>query len=215
MVKPNSGVIVSAFTDEQVERLTGISRRRLHYWDRTKFFIPSLANKNRRTPYSRIFTFRDVVCLSILRVLRDEAKVSLPHLRGVKEKLSHLGDDLWAKTTLYALNKRVIFDNPETNAKEEVISGQGVLEIPLQVISRKIENAVRELNRRDNASIGKIERHRGIVRNQPVIAGTRIPVKSIKAFAKAGYSTRKIKKEYPSLTDEDIRAAVAYEDAAA
>src|SRR5215472_894911 len=47
--------------------------------------------------------------------------------------------------------------------------------------------AVSVLRARDAADIGKIERHRGTAENKPVIAGTRIPVKSIKAFSDAGY----------------------------
>ena len=63
---------------------------------------------------------------------------------------------------------------------------------------------------RKRAFIGKTERHRNIARNQTVIAGTRIPVRSIKAFADAGYSVDAIRKEYPTLTEEDIRAAIKH-----
>ena len=135
--------IVSAFSEEQVQRLTGITAAQLRYWDRTKFLVPSLADENRRRPYSRIYTFRDVVCLKILNVLRNEAKVSLPHLREVKEKLAHLGDDLWAKTTLYILKRKVVFVNPETSRREEVLTGQAILQIPLQAVTSKLETAVR------------------------------------------------------------------------
>jgi hypothetical protein len=34
----------------------------------------------------------------------------------VAEKLSHLKDELWTGTTLYVLNKRVIFHEPGTVA---------------------------------------------------------------------------------------------------
>ena len=65
------------------------------------------------------------------------------HLRAVKERLSHLGDDLWAKTTLYILGKEGCFDNPETGEKEEALSGQGVLQFPLRVVTGNMEEAVR------------------------------------------------------------------------
>src|SRR5471030_3299144 len=106
----SSKTVVSAFSDEQVQRLTGVSRTQLRYWDRTGFFVPPLANPDRRAPHSRLYTFRDVVSLKIINALRNDAKVPLPHLREVKEKLAHLGEDVWSKTTLYVLNKRVIFD---------------------------------------------------------------------------------------------------------
>src|SRR4051794_6182220 len=104
--------VVAAFTEDQAAKLTGISVRQLRYWDRTGFFVPTLAYEDRRQPYSRLYSFRDLVCLKVVSALRNEASVSLPHLREVKEKLSHLGDDLWAKTVLYVLKRRVVFHNP-------------------------------------------------------------------------------------------------------
>ncbi len=45
--------VIAAFTEEQVERLTDISRNQLRHRDRTGFFNPSLAEENRRLPHSR------------------------------------------------------------------------------------------------------------------------------------------------------------------
>jgi uncharacterized protein (DUF433 family) len=214
MSAENANAVLSAFTEEQVERLTGISRRQLRYWDQTNFFTPSLAYEDRRATYSRLYSFRDLVCLKVVNALRNEANISLPHLREVKEKLAHLGEDLWSKMILFVLNKRVVFYNPETDNKEDALTGQGVLQIPLKVISGDMEAAVRVLWRRDAKTVGKIEQQKGIAHNQVVIAGTRIPVRSIKAFAAAGYSIEQIRKEYPTLTEQDIRAAIAFEAAA-
>jgi uncharacterized protein (DUF433 family) len=206
--------IISAFSEDDVERLTGITTRQLRYWDRTRFFTPSLADEDRRHAYSRVYTFRDVVCLKILNTIRNESKVPLQHLREVRETLTHLGDDMWAKITLYILNRRVIFYNPETDRREDIVSGQGVLQIPLRVVRGDMERAVRSLRQRDAATVGHITQHRGLAGNRPVIAGTRIPVKSIKAFDRAGYSMDQIREQYPVLTDEDIRAALAHGEAA-
>jgi uncharacterized protein (DUF433 family) len=205
--------VIAAFSEEDVERLTRISIGQLRYWDRTGFFVPSIAEENRRAVHSRIYTFRDVVCLKILNTIRNESKVPLQHLREVREKLLHLGD-LWAKITLYILDRRVVFHNPETDQKEDVVSGQGVLQIPLRIVSGDIEKAARSLRERDATTIGHITRHRGTANNRPVVAGTRIPVKSIKAFSEAGYSIDQIREQYPILTEEDIRAALAYVEAA-
>jgi uncharacterized protein (DUF433 family) len=209
-----SDAIVRAFTLDQVERLTGISRRQLLYWDNTKFFVPRLADENRRHSNSRIYSFRDIVCLKVLNTIRNEIRVPLPHLREVKEKLAHLGDDIWAKTTLYVLNRKVVFDNPETDQREEVVSGQAILQIPLHVVSGDMERSVRALWERDPRTIGKIERHRGIASRQPVVAGTRIPIRAIRAFKDAGYSVQQIREQYPILTEEDIQAALSHGEAA-
>src|SRR4030081_2296359 len=134
--------IISAFSEEDVEHLTGITVRQLRYWDATRFFVPSLADENRRQTYRRVYTFRDLVCLKVLNTIRNESKVPLQHLREVKEKLQHLGEDLWTRTTLYLLNRRVVFLNPETDRPEEVVSGQGILQIPLKVVRSDMERAV-------------------------------------------------------------------------
>ncbi|WP_312472570.1 DUF433 domain-containing protein [Brucella sp.] len=207
--------IVMAFTEEQAEKLTGVSAAQLRSWDRTGFFVPALANKNRSLPLSRLYSFRDLVCLKVLNALRNDENVSLQHLRSVKERLAHLGEDMWAKTTLYVLNKKVIFENPETKNKEEVVTGQGVLKIPLQIVTGDMKRAVDQLKKRDTSTLsGKIERIKGIAGNRPVIAGTRIPVSTIKAFADEGFSAEQIIEEYPTLTLEDIQAAIEYSEAA-
>jgi uncharacterized protein (DUF433 family) len=205
-----SSVVITAFSEDHVERLTGISVGQLRYWDRTGFFKPTFAEDDRRQAYSRIYSFRDVVCLHVLNALRNNAKVSLPHLREVKNKLAHLGEDMWAKTTLYVLNKKVIFDNPETKKREEIVTGQAILEIPLEVVRGRMEEAVRNLWARKEDNIGRIERARNTIRNLPVIAGTRIPIRAVQNFRDAGYSIKQIIAEYPDLTPKDVEAALAH-----
>jgi DNA-binding transcriptional MerR regulator len=161
-----SANVVSAFTEDDVARLTGVTKRQLRYWDRDGFFAPSLGYEDRSRPYSRLYTFRDIVSLKVLNALRNDAKVALPHLREVKDTLLHLGEDLWAKTTLYVLNRRVVFVNPETDSMEEVVTGQGVLQIPLIVVTGNMQEAVKALRRRDSDLIGKFEQKRGIAHNQ-------------------------------------------------
>lgn len=208
-------VIIAAFSEDDVQRLTGVSVRQLRYWDTKGFFRPTLANEDRRLPHSRVYTFRDVVCLKVLNELRNHHEVPLPRLREAKTKLAHLGEDVWAKVTFYILKRSVVVYNPETDRKEDVVTGQVVLEIPIPVVSGDMEKAIRALRSRDADVIGKIQKRRGTAASKPVIAGTRIQVKSIKAFAAAGYSIEQIREQYPILTEADIREAIAYPPVAA
>ena len=201
--------VIATFTEDDVERLTGISRRRLRYWDDTAFFTPSLAHENRRLNHSRVYTFRDLVCLRVLRQLRDNGGVPLQHLRAVKSRLADMGDDVWAATELYVLNKRVQFRNPQNDMVEDVLSGQGVLAIPLKVVSDDMIRKVRQLWSRPGSASGKIERQRGVAGGSAVFAGTRVPVGAVQAFASEGYSVKQICDEYPTLSKEDIAAALA------
>lgn len=208
------GTIVAAFTEAQAARLTGVSQRQLRYWASDGFFVPGLAVTQLELPAGPHYSFRDLVCLKVISALRNDAKIPLKELRTVKEKLSHLGDDMWATTTLYILGKRVVFDNPETRERTELSSGQFVLQIPLLVVTGEMDQAVRAMRQRDADSVGKIVRRRGVLQNQAVLAGTRIPVRVIKEFSAAGYSVEQILAEFPTLARADVKAALSYQDAA-
>ena len=108
----DAGNVIAAFSEEQVQRLTGLTASQLRYWDRTGFFVPSQAEENRRVAYSRIYSFKDLVALRVIYVLRNQYRVPLQHLRKVAEKLHHLADDKWLATTLYVLNRKVVFEEP-------------------------------------------------------------------------------------------------------
>jgi uncharacterized protein (DUF433 family) len=51
-----------------------------------------------------------------------------------------------------------------------------------------------------------------VTHNTPVVAGTRIPTAAVRRFHEAGYSPSQIMREYPSLTPEDVKAALVYEE---
>jgi uncharacterized protein (DUF433 family) len=208
MATPTATAAIAAFTEEHVHRLTGVSQWQLRKWAEDNFFVPSLMSEvDTDLPPLRMYSFRDLVCLKVINAIRNNAKISLKELYGVKERLSYLGDDLWAKTTLYIHRKKVVFDNPESGEKEEIVGGLGVLQIPLKVVTEHMADAVRAMRQRNESLVGQIEdKKRGIA--QPVIAGTRIPVKSIQAFSDAGHSVESIKEQYPILTEDDIRAAI-------
>ena len=204
-------VIAAAFSEDHTSRLTGITPSQLRYWDRVGFYRPSYAEENRRIAFSRIYSFKDIVALRVLHVLRNQYRVSLQHLREVSDKLSHLAEERWTGTKLYVLNRRVIWIEPGTDLPQELASGQYV--VPTMMISYVVDETRRDVvnfSARDPTKFGLVERSRFISHNEPVIAGTRIPVGAIKRFSKAGYGTEQILAEYPGLTPEDVRAALEY-----
>jgi uncharacterized protein (DUF433 family) len=209
---PEISNVIAAFSEAHVERLTGLSSAQLRYWDKTGFFAPTYADENRRAPFSRIYSFKDVVGLRTLGLLRRQHNVSLQHLRQVAEKLSHLRDDLWTRTTLYVLNRRVILHEPGSERLRDAVSGQYLLGIPLRRIIADTKRDAGKLLRRPDAKIGKVERSRRVLCNVPVIAGTRIPTAAIKRYKEAGFTVDQIIAEYPDLTANDVEAALAYEE---
>jgi uncharacterized protein (DUF433 family) len=207
--------VLAAFSEEHVQRVTGLSIGRLRYWARTGFFEPSFVEDDPRMAYSRFYSFKDVVALRTLEMLRVKNGVPLQHLRKVAETLSHLKGDLWTKTILYVANRKVVFNDPITSKPQEVVSGQYVMEYPLiEIITETSEN-IESIGRRSSDQFGKIVKIRGINRNAWTISGTRVPIASVQRLHEDGYSIEQIIFEYPDLTTEDIMAALAHKGVAA
>ncbi len=61
----------------------------------------------------------------------------------------------------------------------------------------------------------RIVRDRRICAGQPVFKGTRVTLRTVLASLAAGDSAEAILAEFPSLTAEDIRAAIAFAAASA
>lgn len=204
-------VVAAAFSEEHTSRLTGITQRQLQYWAREDFYRPSYSTEASRVAFSRIYSFKDIVNLRVLNVLRNQFGVSLQHLRDVSAKLAHLAEERWTGMKLWVVKKKVVWQEPGSNLPQEVTSGQYVVPVVLEEVIAVTKNDVVSLNKRDQSVIGRIERSRHINHNDPVMAGTRIRVQAIQRFAEAGYNTAQIIKEYPDLTEEDVRAALAYD----
>ena len=85
--------------------------------------------------------------------------------------------------------------------------GQIVLHEVLDL--RPLREAVLNAGTRSDTERGRIERRRGVHGSKPVIAGTRIPVQSVRAYLDAGRSQEEVLAAYPSLTPEDIEAVRA------
>lgn len=202
--------VTSAFTEAQAEKLTGVTVHQLRNWDRSGFFMPSFASADRRVAFSRLYSFRDLVSLRILNTLRNDHNISMQHLKQVKVKLAELSESVWTSTTLYVLRRKVVFNNPDTKSMEEVVSQQGILSIPLEVVTGNMTEAIKRMRERGSDKIGRIEKKKGFQSNRETIAGTRIFVKSIQEFHNAGYSVEQIQKEFPTLSFKDIEAAINY-----
>ena len=204
--------VITAFTEDQVSRLTGTSVWQLRYWDRTDFFCPEYGYEERRAPFSRIYSYLDLVSLKVISRLRK--KVPLQRLRLVKEKLRQFTPELWRGLTLWVDGRDVAFVHPHTGQPEQVLTGQKIMELPLHETLDDLDRGVEELFRRDHSTVGQVEQQRRVMHNRRVIAGTRVPVSAILAFHEAGYTTDQILEEYPSLTHQDVEAALADDHAA-
>jgi DNA-binding transcriptional MerR regulator len=206
---------ILAFSIEQVTKLTGLSERQLRYWDDTAFFVPEYALRRRGT---RVYSFRDLVGLYTLARLRKEHRFSLQQLRPIGEYLGQHHTTPWASLGFYVQPqlRSVVFRRPDARDPERAFSalrpvGQEFIPFEMERIAEDVRERVRELRRRRPDQLGRVEQARRVVRNAPVLAGTRVPTAAIRSFHEAGYSEEQILREFPTLTREDVRAAIAYE----
>ncbi len=202
---------VRAFSSDKVQRLTGLTRRRLQYWDERRFLSPSLFTRGGRG-HRRLYDFRDLVSLRVAIQLRNEG-VSLQEIRRAVEHLRSLDyAHPLAELRFEQVTGRLYFQEAGTiragRRPEQVIA---TFAIPFRAIVHRLESDIARLDRRP---LGQIERRRGVLGFKPVIAGTRIPVGSIQRLSRAGASISEIRRLYPDLTGKDVRAALAAESVA-
>ncbi len=193
------------FSSEQVCSLTKLSKRQLSYWDRTYFFSPELVYERRR-----VYSFRDLVALRTIAMLRR--KVPLQELRKVGAWLAARYDAPWSTLRFFVAGRRVVFREPDTGLEVEAGTRQRVFPVDLESIASDLSRDIRKIATRRSTQIGQISRERGVVRNSYVVAGTRIPASAVWNLHQAGLGLRAIRAEYPTLTDRDVRAAVAFWD---
>lgn len=200
------------FTAQHVSQLTGLSLRQVRYWNNQGFFVPQYVHLGRRT-FSSVYSFRDVVGLRTLAVLRNVYKIRLQELKRIGEWLMHRYEAPWASLTFYVRGKEVFFDDPETETRIAARDfKQTAIHFEMDKIASEMAKAAERLKSRHEEQYGKITRNRYVVHNAPVIAGTRIPTSAIWNFYQAGYDDEAIIEEYPRLTPPDIRAAIEYEE---
>ena len=191
-----------AFSTEQVARLAGVSPRRIVAWDTAGVFQPSLLRHSVRRPFGRIYTLEDAVALRTLAIVHGRA------LRDDLQRLGHWfkenGDLPWSRLRFYiAPHGAISFDDPLTDDGECIEIGP---------IATEVERLLQQLQtERNPCDVGVIRRNRYVMRNEWVVAGTRIPVWMIQELIASGQNPYEIIREFPILTDADIQAALAFD----
>lgn len=77
---------MDAFTSHQASRLTGCTPRQLRYWDQVGLVSPSIQRTGGRSGVPRLYSFRDLVALRVVKSLLDGG-MSLQRVRRAFEYL--------------------------------------------------------------------------------------------------------------------------------
>jgi uncharacterized protein (DUF433 family) len=203
------------FDENDVTRLTGLSKGQLRRWHHSGLFSPY--NK-RADSLARIalYDFRDLVSLRVIANLRK--RYSVAYLRKVNDFLKQkVSNAPWRDLILKADGGEPIVEEADGTLTSIDPLGQTVHREVIGVI-QIAEDTIAEIDKfrkRHPEDEGKIGRSRNIQSNKPVVKGTRITVAAIWAFYKAGRSTDEIIKSFPSLTPKDVEEAIRYAQQAA
>lgn len=207
MTQPDN--VLMAFSVDHAARVTKLTKSRLTRWDKLGFFSPEYTDESDRgNPYSRVYSFNDLVGLRTLAILMDKYDVTLAELKKAAPQLEKRAARPWSEIALAVVKRKVVFDldTAPRDADGQLIGNF----IPLGPIASEVANDANELRSRDKSKIGLIEQQRFVAHNKPVVAGTRIPAAAVESFLSAGCSDAAIIAEYPSLTRNDIAAVRNY-----
>lgn len=198
-----AAVVLHAFSVDHAARVTEVSKARLSRWDREGFFSPEHADEeDRGNPFSRVYSFTDLVGLRTLAILTDKHRIPLGELRKTYPELAKRVKRPWSDTQLSVLNRKVVWDlDGLPHDRYGQIPGH---HIELPTVASEVAEKAAALRERSESQIGAVERHKFISHNARVIAGTRIPVTAIESFIRAGYSDKAILSEYPTLAKFDV-----------
>ena len=202
--------LIPAFTPEHAENLAGISRARLAYWVRTGLIKPRFVEPERWLSYKYLYSFRDLVAIRTLAVLREQG-VSLQTLRMVNEQLQEHYEDPWSTMRFGMLGELVVFYDPDSGlVRDGARPPQALFKLDMVEIINTLRDKVGIFRGRKPEDYGRVEQVKRVMGGQPVIAGTRITANAVWNFHTAGYSAAAIGEQYPDLTGEDIQEAIRY-----
>lgn len=194
-----------AIPEKRAAKLAGISVGRLRYWEKVGLVAPSIRTRVNLRKTVRLYNYGDLMQVLVAAVLRTQRGMTLQHMRDVVGFLRKQGYQAPLRELRFAaLGKELYFQHSDGTWVGGRRPQQPVLEfvLPLEPLRARLASVAE----RDPDTIGEISTRRGVQGSQPVIAGTRIRVASVRNFLNAGYDTDAIIAEYPDLTAADIEA---------
>jgi uncharacterized protein (DUF433 family) len=191
--------------------LTGLTDHELRYWDKTGFVTRHDREQDDRARLHRYYFFRDIVALRVVAILRP--LIPATEIRKIGSLLAQRADVAWHCLLIAVVDRRAYLLDRSSNTwvGAEPPTGGDRLDIDLGIVEGDVRAAAERLKQRDPDDVGRVVQDPRILRRKPILAGTRIPTEAVWSFHVAGYNTDEIIEQYPSLTPEDIHAALEWE----
>lgn len=133
-----------AFTAEQASRLSGCTHHQLRYWDRVGLVSPSIQSSGGRPGVRRLYSFRDLVALRVVRSLLDNG-MSLQRVRRAWDYLRREGgmDDHLAQVKLVTDGHSIFHVSRDDGELLDALrQGQLAFFVAIDEIAREVEEDV-------------------------------------------------------------------------
>ncbi len=132
------------FTAQQASKLTGCTAHQLRYWDRVRLVQPSLQSTGGRPGVRRLYSFRDLVALRVVRSLLDNG-MSVQRVRRAWDYLRRNADmDEHLAEVKLVTDGRSIFRvaADEHELLDALREGQMAFFVAIDEITRAVEDDV-------------------------------------------------------------------------
>ena len=132
------------FTAEQASRLSNCTHHQLRYWDRVGLVSPSIQGTGGRPGVRRLYSFRDLVALRVVRSLLDNG-MSLQRVRRAWDYLRREGDmDDHLSDVKLVTDGQTIFhvSSDEGELMDALRQGQLAFFVAIDEIAREVEEDV-------------------------------------------------------------------------
>jgi uncharacterized protein (DUF433 family) len=209
--KHDAAVGTAAESEERIgtnaataSRVTGLSDRQLDYWARTGLIAPTVDTRLTPGRRVRLYGFLDLLAVMVAAELKAR-KVSLQRIRIVVDHLRELGYERPLTQVVFATDGGQLFYQLEDGSW---LDGRE----PYQLVMSEVLNLqplrqrIRERLQRGAERAGQVERRRGALGSKPVLAGTRVPVETVRRYLDAGRTVEQIVESFPALTPADVEA---------
>ena len=132
------------FTAQQASKLTNCTPHQLRYWDRVQLVQPSLQQTGGRPGVKRLYSFRDLVALRVVRSLLDNG-MSVQRVRRAWDYLRRHGDiDIHLSAVKLVTDGVSIFRvaHDDDELLDALREGQLAFFVALDEITRSVEEDV-------------------------------------------------------------------------
>ena len=131
-----------AFTSKQACYLSGCTSHQLRYWDKVKLVSPSIQSSFGKPGVPKLYSFRDIVSLKVIKTLLDNG-MSIQRVRRAWKYLTRNGDlqEQLSKTKLVS-DGETIYSVEENKVLDALKQGQLAFFETIDFVTKEVEEDI-------------------------------------------------------------------------